>query len=84
MDLLANVTGKEISVIKDPFLKDCVTDISIRYSTSFNRCEWSGNVEFKNGNTEGKQSIPRCATIEEAITNLKIILDTIKSKSNNP
>lgn len=80
LDLLNGVTGKEISVIQDPFLKDCVTDIAIYYRTTFNDPSWSGYVEFRNGKTEGKQSIPKCATIEEALNHLKIILDTIKSK----
>lgn len=75
--LIGSITGKEISVIKDPFQKDCVGDIMIHYTTSFNTVYWYATVEFKNGNTTGKQKTPQCQTFEEVVTHLKQILNSV-------
>lgn len=80
MNLLDNVTGKEISVIKDPFIKDGVRGIWIRYSTNFNNPHWNASVEFTNGNTKGEQNTPDCKTFEEVIICLKQILNEVERK----
>lgn len=55
MNLLGNQNSNAPSLLKDPFLKDCITGISIYYTTLFSK-EWSASISFKNGNTEGKFS----------------------------
>lgn len=77
MTLLGNITGNEISIIKDPFKKDCVGDIGIYYMSSCSVAYWWAKVEFKNGNTKGEQRTPDCKTFEDVITHLKQILNTI-------
>lgn len=77
MSLLGNVTGKEISVIKDPFNKDCIGDIAINYTTSFGSRYWYARIQFKNGNTSGEQRTPNCETFEEVVAQIKIILNSI-------
>jgi len=78
--ILGSITGNEISVIKDPFNKHCTGDIRINYWSDLKKPYWKATIEFKNGNTKGEQSTPQCATFEEVITHLKIILDQIESK----
>ena len=44
--------------LNDPFNSDCITDISIRtFKRSWGNTSWCtyGTVEFKKGNTTGKQ-----------------------------
>lgn len=77
-NLLGNVTGKEISVIKDPFKKDCVGNVWMYYRTDFGNCYWEGWVEFKNGNTDGKQTTPKCKTFEEVVASIRQILSSIE------
>ena len=46
-----------ISILNNPFKKECVIDILIRYTISnfSGKGYWYGKVEFKNGNTQGLQ-----------------------------
>ncbi len=81
-NLLAGVTGTEISVIKDPFKKACVGNIWMHYNTFLQEGYWEGWVEFKNGNTQGKQATPRCKTFEELVAAMRQILDFIEQKEN--
>lgn len=48
----------ELSILKDPFLPDKVKKVWIMASTKLFELGWDyrADVEFKNGNTEGKQS----------------------------
>jgi hypothetical protein len=75
--LLGNVTGKEISVIKDPFQKNCIGDMSIRRTSWGNKFYWYATVEFKNGSTKGEQKTPDCETFEEVIAHVKQILNSV-------
>lgn len=77
MNLLGNATGKELSVIKDPFNKQGVADISIRRTSWGSSWFWYGCVEFQNGNTKGEQRTPHCNTFEEVLSQVKIILDSV-------
>lgn len=43
------------SILKDPFKKDKISEITIHFS--FN--EWYGRITFKNGNTEGTQKFDK-------------------------
>lgn len=46
-----------VSVVKDPFIKECVESIRFNYSKVLFSEEWDCRavVEFKNGNTRGEQ-----------------------------
>lgn len=80
IDIIGNVTGNELSVIKDPFNKDCVGDIAIHYTSTFGKPYWWARVEFKNDNTKGEQRTPNCGTFEEIVAQVKIILDSVRDK----
>lgn len=49
-----------LSIIQDPFNKDCITDIIMHMSSYYllgkRVTEFSGKVVFRKGNTGGKQS----------------------------
>lgn len=47
----------EISILNNPFTKECVTDVMIKYTTSTfsENSYWYGYVKFKNGGTTGRQ-----------------------------
>lgn len=72
--------SKELSVIKDPFVKDSVGDIIIHRVTGWGDVYWRARVKFTNGNTSGEQETPKCNTYEEVIIHLKQILDSVKNK----
>ena len=57
MELTVEYTVNEISILNNPFKKECVTEIMIRFVIhSFNKVGyWYGYVEFKNGATSGRQ-----------------------------
>lgn len=44
-----------LSNFKDPFAKDCIVSISTYCFVSFDKREYTGSVEFKNGDTKGEQ-----------------------------
>lgn len=44
-----------VSILKNPFNKECVTGISIIMSVNGLGRYWWANVEFINGNTKGEQ-----------------------------
>jgi hypothetical protein len=52
MQLLGN-SQDSISILQDPFKKDCVSSIDFTYRKFVNR--WDATVRFKNGNTGGHQ-----------------------------
>jgi hypothetical protein len=53
MDLLGKSTNK-LSLVKDPFHSDKISEIHIHFYKSWN--QWSGKIEFRNGETEGIQN----------------------------
>lgn len=78
MDLLGESNNHTLSIIKDPFLKDCVGNIGINRSSWGGKYYWWGRVEFINGNTKGEQKTPDCETFEEVLSAVKQILNSIK------
>lgn len=79
MDLLGfNGKSSLPSLVKDPFLKDKVTDIDIHYSCNYSG-KWScwATVEFKNGNTSGKQRFDG-ETFDDVVLDIKRFLETLK------
>lgn len=71
-----------VSVIKDPFLESKIKGISIRYEGNVfsGKPYWYVNVQFQNGNTKGEQKSPHRESMEEALIDLKQILDSVKNK----
>jgi len=70
------------SVIQDPFKKTKVKSISVYYRESFwssdkGKWEASGNVEFSNGNTSGKQEF-KGETFDEVVMKIKAMLETLE------
>ena len=56
MKELSNEEDKELSVLKDPFTKQCVKAIHCHvYNNEDSDVSVRGSVEFKNGETEGTQ-----------------------------
>ncbi len=74
-------TGSYVSVINDPFMKDCLEGISIFCRKTYeNEFVWSAWVKFKNGDTKGEQRIEDAKSIDEVLIKIKSILQTILKK----
>jgi hypothetical protein len=72
--------GSLLSTLKDPFIKDSISGITIRYTTAGRKPYWYALVEFKNGNTSGEQRLGECDTFEEIVLQVKLLLDELKNK----
>lgn len=79
-NLLGNVTGNELLVIKDPFNKDGIHEMFIHYTSWMDKKYWWAQAKFKNGNTEGLQKTPDCDTFDEVIAHVKTILNSVENK----
>lgn len=69
-----------LSKLKDPFIKESISGITIRYTTAGRKPYWYALVEFKNGNTRGEQKLGECDTFEEIVLQVKLLLDELKNK----
>lgn len=73
--------GKEKlpSIIKDPFNKLSITQISIRYRDFCGDGKWkaTGEVDFKNGNTSGEQSFEG-ETFDEVVMQIKVFIESLE------
>lgn len=80
MDLLGKETGSQLSVIKDPFNPESITDVDIhgQYAWGNKKFYWYARVKFMNGNTAGEQRTPDCSTFEEVVAAIKQIINSIK------
>ena len=74
--------SRSISVIKDPFQTNCITNVSINYSdgSGFAKPYWYGFVKFKNGNTEGEQRTNKTQSFEEIVVEIRQILNSLNTK----
>ena len=77
MNLLGNSENK-VSLLKDPFKSQNINAIQIFFSQTFGEPHWSANIEFKNGQTEGKQKF-KVLGAEGLPTILKQMEDFVKS-----
>jgi hypothetical protein len=73
--------GKEKfpSIINDPFLKDKITDVSVRYGRKlFGDGEWecNGYVYFQNGSTKGEQSF-KDETFDGCVAKMKQFIESL-------
>lgn len=67
-------TEEKISIVKDPFNKYMVTSVWIHHmSTSPG---WSGSIEFKNGDTEGKQKFNE-KEFNDLVLKMRHFIDTL-------
>lgn len=72
-----------ISIIKDPFSGDCMTNFRVWCSKGYDG-SWSyhGNIEFQNGQTEGKQSF-KGESLSDVLRKMEVFITEelgIKSK----
>jgi elongation factor P hydroxylase len=66
------------SVINNPFGKNKIDGISIRYIKSFTSgFTWVASVDFKNGDTKGSQSF-REENFEDIIAKIKYCIETLE------
>lgn len=72
--------NQALSIIKDPFSVNKVDDIYIRYSTNWGKAKWHGSISFKNGNTIGEQKLLECDTLDDIVTQIKAIGESLKDK----
>lgn len=79
---LSQSFGKEKmpSVINDPFKKASIEAVSIFLMKDVFTKEFKcvGNVEFKNGNTEGRQTF-KAQTFDEVVLQIKAFFETLES-----
>lgn len=79
VELLNNEQENQLSVINDPFKKDCVRNILMAMHTSYNgNTYWYGKVKFVNGKTEGEHRTSDHDTFEAMYVELKQVLESIK------
>jgi hypothetical protein len=67
------------SVLKNPFIKNCVTDIRVSYGKSMFSDDWSANgkVCFENGQTKGEQKF-KAKTFDEVVIQIKHFLKELE------
>lgn len=67
------------SIVKDPFNKKSVKNIYVFYQKDLFSDNWaaSGSVEFRNGNTDGKQSF-KGESFDDVVLQIKRFLEEIK------
>lgn len=75
---IINECNKSVSPLKDPFEKDCVTSISMRYWKGSFSDDWyfTGTVEFINGNTKGEQKFD-CSSPDQLHAEINEFLKTL-------
>jgi hypothetical protein len=78
---ISDEESKTISVIKDPFQTNCITNVGIHFSNNgFSNPYWYGYVKFKNGNTEGEQKTNHTQSFEEIVVEIRQILNSLNNK----
>jgi hypothetical protein len=68
-----------LSVIKDPFNTDNISNILISFNkSSFNdKSYWYGKITFKNGNTVGEQRTDNLQSFEEIVIKINEIINSL-------
>lgn len=84
-ELDLNITeeqAKSISVIKDPFSNEYITNINISYSNGqfTSRPYWWGRIAFTNGKTSGEQRTNNVETFEEIVVEMRQIINSLNQK----
>lgn len=81
MQLLGNTTA--ISILNDPFNAARITGVSLRYRKFCGEGTFSGHVEFKNGNTDGRQNFD-AANFDELIVKVKAFIESLPKEVEKP
>lgn len=76
---LANALGAKPSIVVNPFVPTCVDSIMLRCSKSWLNGEYRtyAKIEFKNGNTDGCQTI-QADNLQEALIKTYEFLESLK------
>jgi hypothetical protein len=80
MELVDQIGKQKMpTILKDPFSKNTITAVSVSYRFLGISKEWyaSGYVEFKNGNTGGKQEF-RGNTFDDVVFQIKGFINELK------
>lgn len=79
---ISSEDARMISVIKDPFQTNCITNVAIHYSSGSGYVQpyWYGYVKFKNGNTFGEQNTSHVSSFEEIVVEMRQILNSITNE----
>lgn len=84
IELDLNITeeqAKQISVIKDPFATEHITNVMIAYNNNgFGNPYWYGRVVFTNGKTSGEQKTNNVQSFEEIVVEIRQILNSLNHK----
>jgi len=82
MELTVEDTVNEISILNNPFKKECVTDISINYRMhTFKKVGyWYGYIKFKNGGTSGIQEFDdyKSDEFKKLVTDIENFVKSLK------
>lgn len=81
-ELFANMGNESLSVINNPFNKDGIKSVSIRYERKFlGNGEWeaTGWIEFQNGDTKGSQKF-EAPTFDEVVLQMKACINQLLRK----
>lgn len=74
---LEDSNTRALSIIQDPFKKDKIK--RIHFHMGYGRPnEWIGSVEFQNGDTSGEQSIKPTDDFNNAVLQIRAIIDSLK------
>jgi hypothetical protein len=83
-DLNLNITeeqARSISVIKDPFATEHITNVMISYNNNgYTNPYWYGRVVFTNGKTSGEQKTNDVQSFEEIVVEIRQILNSLNHK----
>lgn len=77
---IGNEAGNTPSIIKDPFEKGLIKGVHLHaLESSFNQGQfsYSGSVEFRNGQTEGKQNFA-ATSMDDLYTQVANFIKTLK------
>lgn len=79
---LLNGIGNEqmLSILKDPFKKACVTEVWVAARDLSDRPKFLGWVEFKNGNTTGKQDF-KGESFDDVVRQIKLFIQDLGNKA---
>ena len=64
------------SIITDPFFNDKVYQVWLYWQDN----KWRGWIEFKNGNTSGKQDLIADISLDAMVQQFKTINESLKNK----
>lgn len=76
MNGIADNITTALSIISDPFKIEAIDSIALFYRSCSN--QWSGWVDFKNGNTSGRQDLIPASDLYNMVNQMKAIIESLK------